>query len=465
MKRRRVWHAALVVAALLATPPMVAATQPRSLAEAPDFASPAAKAQASVVSITTIRHAASAGLDFLTDRSPLAKRVGALQDAPEAHRAEIERCLASGLIVRSDGEILTNAHVVADADQVLVRLADGRQFEASVLGLDKTTDVALIRIEARDLPAATLGLGKHPATGEWVLAIGSPFGLERSVTAGIISAPQRFLPGTAVPLIQTDVAINPGSSGGPLLNVDGDVIGLNAMVFSLTGGYAGVSFAVPIELAMRVADELRASGHVSRGQLGAKIQELTPELAMSFGLREPKGALVLRVLPGSPAQHGGLRSGDILLGTGGSLSAGFVELQTDVAAARPGDRLVLNVWRHGTVQRIELVVGEAAIDPPARPQRASNRHDERLGLNLGEMPTDRLASLGLEGGVPVLESHGAAARGGVQADDVVVAVGDRAVGSVADFDIALASFPAGRPVALLVLRNRVLAFMAIDPVR
>jgi len=429
----------------------------------PDLIAPIQRQGPVVVSITTTRRAQYSALGLVPDSFKVpAQPTGAFgEPGARARRPEQERGLASGFIIGSDGEILTNAHAVADVDRAIVRLADGRQFVGRVLGLDRTTDVALLKIDAHGLRAAAIGNSARLVRGEWVVAIGSPFGLDSSATAGIVSAAPRYLPSSAVPLIQSDVAINPGSSGGPLFNLHGEVVGINSMIFSRSGGYMGVSFSVPIDLAMTIADELRSSGRVSRGQLGAKIQQVTPELARSFGLPTASGALVLRVVPASAAERAGLRSGDIVMGVGACVDAGYVQLQQEVAAARPGQRLTLNVWRRGAMQRVVLTVGEAPPDWPAPPDKTSSGHDGRLGLSLGELPATRRDKLGLDG-LPVLESHGAALQGGVQPDDVIIAVGDRPVRNVAEFDAALAAVPRERPVALLVLRDGVLAFLAIE---
>ena len=456
----------LIVAHLAGLAGAVAQAQPvvTDLRGAPDFAAPLAREASVVVSIATTRRTTRGDLGFAPDSFAVpARRSTASRDPwtwPRA--AEHERDLASGIVIGSDGEILTNAHAVADAERVIVRLADGRQFSAKVVGIDRTTDVALLKIEANGLPAAAIGSSASLVAGEWVVAIGSPFGLDNSASAGIVSAAQRFLPGSAVPLIQTDVAINPGSSGGPLFNLRGEVVGINSMVFSLTGGYMGVSFSVPIDLAVRIADDLRSYGRVTRGQLGAKIQEVTPDLARSFGLAAARGALVLRVVRDSPAERSGLRSGDVVLGIDGCSDASYVQLQQDVAAARPGQTLALNVWRRGAVQRIVLTVGEAPADVPTRTEAAPGRRDERLGLSLGELPAARRDRLGLDGGVSVLEAHGAASLGGLQPDDLIVAIGDRPVRDVAGFDAALAAAPTDRPVALLVLRAGTLAYLAVE---
>ena len=435
--------------------------------ERPDLVSPVLREASSVVSITTVSSSPPGGSDVFPDEFlPSTRRRGALRDGPEkAHRPTRGRSIASGLIVGSQGDILTNAHVVADAEQVTVRLSDARQFSARVVGLDRTTDVALLKIDAVGLPSAVVAKGQRPTAGEWVLAIGSPFGLDNSVTAGIVSAAERLLPGSIVPLIQTDVAINPGSSGGPLLNLRGEVIGLNSMLFSLTGGYMGVSFALPIDVAMKIADELRSHGRVSRGQLGAKTQALTPELARSFGWHSATATLILRVVPGSPAERGGLRSGDIVTGIGPSTDATFRQLQQEIAATRPGQPVSLNVWRHRAMLRIQLIVSEATADLPMRvePQaRQARSGAERLGLNLAVMSSARREQLGLDAGLPVLQASGAAADSGVQPDDIIVAVGDQPVHSIAEFDTALANVPEDRPVALLVLRGDIFAYFAVE---
>jgi serine protease Do len=457
----------LLVAAHLAWLPWVdahaqpAVTQGRA---GPDFAPALAREAAVVVSITTTHRAVRGELGFAPDSFAVpAQRPTASRDPWSWPRAtEHERELASGIVIGSDGEILTNAHAVADAERLIVRLADGRQFSGKVVGIDRTTDVALLKIDARGLPAAAIGSSASLVAGEWVVAIGSPFGLDNSATAGIVSAARRFLPGSAVPLIQTDVAINPGNSGGPLFNLRGEVVGINSMVFSLTGGYMGVSFSVPIDLAIRIADDLRSFGRVTRGQLGAKIQEVTPDLARSFGLAAARGALVLRVVRDSPAERSGLRSGDVVLGIEGRGDASYVQLQQDVAAARPGQTLALNVWRRGAVQRVVLTVGEAPADLPARAEAAHGLREERLGLSLGELPAARRDRLGVDGGVSVLEARGAASLGGILSDDLIVAVGDRPVRDIAAFDAALSAAPTDRPVALLVLRAGTLAFLAVE---
>ena len=430
----------------------------------PDFAPHVSREESIVVSIGTRRTVRAGGRDdsggFVLHEPRAAAAPGLVPRPPQ-----LERDLASGFVISADGLIMTNAHVVSGIDEAVVRLADGRQFDARVIGLDSPTDVAVLKIAATGLPVAVIGRSDQLQVGEWVTAIGAPFGLEGSVTAGIVSARQRYLPGATggVALIQTDVAINPGSSGGPLFNLRGEVVGINSMVVSSSGGYMGVSVAVPIEVAMRVADALRSVGHVVRGQIGIKVQELTPDLARSFGLRQTQGALVTRVVHGGAAERAGLRSGDIVLGIDPRTDAGYAELQQQVAAAAPGSRLSLNVWRRGRVQTAVVDVietpGEALNGAPdATPVR-----DERLGLVLGDPGTALRRALNLDAGLAVREVRGAAFRAGLQVDDVIVAVGDRPVGDLVAFDTALAAVPADQPVALLVARRGGFGFIAVMP--
>src|SRR5947199_1724267 len=265
------------------------------------------------------------------------------------------RGVGSGFIVSADGIILTNAHVVDGADEVTVKLTDKREFTAKVLGVDKTTDIAVLRIAARDLPYVRIGDPKMTKVGEWVVAIGQPFGFENTVTAGIVSAKSRSLPGDSyVPFIQTDAAVNPGNSGGPLFNLKGDVIGINSQIYSRTGGYMGLAFAIPIDVAAKVKDELLAHGKVERGKIGVGIREVNASLAQSFGLERPQGALVSQVEPGGPADKAGLKPGDVILSYNGRALAGSNELPAMVANTKPGTKAALEVWRNGKKEQLAL---------------------------------------------------------------------------------------------------------------
>jgi serine protease Do len=370
--------------------------------------------------------------------------------------------VASGFIISSDGHIVTNAHVVADVAAVNVRLRDGRPFTGRVIGLDKRSDVALLKIDASGLAVATIGNSAELVAGDWVFAVGSPLGLEGTVTAGIVSTARRTLPGSSgLALIQTDVAVNPGSSGGPLFNQRGEVIGMNTLIYSLNGGFMGISLAVPIDTAIAVANELRAHGRVRRGELGAMVQELTPELAKSFGFGDAGRALVTRVAARSAADRAGLRSGDILLGIDNRTDATYLELQKLVAGTRAGTLLRLSVWRSGALQRVTVVAREATADLPAEPLDAERRVP-RLGLQLSELSDQRRRALRIEGGLQVIRARGPSARGGVVPYDIVVAVGAQPVRNLGEFDLALAAQTAvHKPVALLVLRDGRFRYLAV----
>ncbi|MBS0445867.1 MAG: trypsin-like peptidase domain-containing protein [Proteobacteria bacterium] len=438
-----------LLAVLLTTSASAAALLP----DTPDLAPAVSREEAVVVTVrvVTLR---SGDLDDGMRRKPDPNRL-----------PREEGGIASGFIVSHDGEILTNAHAVANAVDVQVRLADGRQMAARVLGLDTYTDVALLKVDAAGLPTAAIGDSGHLAPGQWVVAIGAPFGLDTSVTAGVVSAPRRYLAGSGVPLIQTDVAVNPGSSGGPLFDLRGNVVGINSMIFSRSGGYMGVSLAVPIDLAMQVAQALRVDGRVVRGTLGLEVQEASAELGRSFGLPDASGAIVLRAVRGGPAERAGLHSGDILLGTGSRTDATMVELEQEIADARPGRTLTLNVWRRGALQRVELTVAAAPADVPLDLPQPIASHADRLGLDLAELSPAARAALHLESGLAVLEASGAGLMAGVQPDDIVVAVADAPVNALADFDHALAALDPARPVPLLVMRDGVLGYLAVPAPR
>jgi len=295
----------------------------------------------------------------------------------------IRRGVGSGFIVSADGYILTNAHVVDDANEVTVKLTDKREFKAKVIGVDRRTDVALVKIDARNLPMVRIGDASKARVGEWVAAIGSPFGLENTVTAGIISAKSRSLPDeNYVPFIQTDVAINPGNSGGPLFNMAGEVIGINSQIYSRTGGYMGLSFAVPIEVAMKVKTDLQKYGKVSRGRLGVTIQGVTQDLADSFGLKKAQGALVSAVEPKSPADKAGVKTGDIILAVDGRAIENSIDLPRMIGESRPGTAVTLKIWRQGETQELRASLGEAPAEKVAKAGSDSKVKPSKLGLAL-----------------------------------------------------------------------------------
>lgn len=372
------------------------------------------------------------------------------------------RDIASGVIVASDGFILTSAHVVADIDEAHVRLADGRRFAARIVGLDKDTDVGLLKIEATGLPVAVIGDSSLLAAGDWVFAIGSPFGFHGSITAGIVSARDRIVPDAGkVPFIQTDVATNPGSSGGPLFNLAGEVVGLSSVIYSGSGGYMGVSFAVPINLAMEVAAQLRKEGKVTRAHLGLEVQELSPALAEAFRLPKPAGVLVLRIESGGPAQVGGLAAGDILLALDDRDIAGVADLMGRLSRLLPGTRSQLAVWRRGAMLSVPLTLAARSSSPPLAAPAAAPEWRHGLGLELTEPTAAHLRQLRADNGLLVQEAVGAARSEGILSGDVIVALNDEPVGNLAQFQRLLARAAPASTVALLVLRDGNLSYVPI----
>jgi serine protease Do len=366
----------------------------------------------------------------------------------------------SGFIVSPDGVILTNAHVVDDARKVTVKLTDHREFEARVIGSDAKSDVAVLKIDATDLPVVTLGDPKSLAVGEWVVAIGSPFGFENSVTAGIVSAKGRSLPDeTYVPFIQTDVAVNPGNSGGPLFNLQGEVVGINSQIFSRSGGYQGLSFAIPIDVAMNVGQQLQTSGHVTRGRLGVGIQDVDQALAESFGLKVPRGALVSSVEKDSPADKAGLKEGDVILAFDGQPIDSAGQLPATVAAAAPGRTVDLQIWREHARREIHVKLGEVTDDASlAGTTEATD--GGRLGMMVRPLsPTER-SNAGLEDGLVVEDVAGAAAEAGIRPGDVVLSANGRPVRDVEQLRSVVSG--AKDHVALLVQRGEARIFVPVE---
>lgn len=365
--------------------------------------------------------------------------------------------LGSGFIISGDGYILTNAHVVSDADEVIVKLSDKREFKAKIVGVDKRTDVALVKIEASGLPKVTIGDPGKLKVGEWVAAIGSPFGLENTMTAGIVSAKGRALPQeNFVPFIQTDVAINPGNSGGPLFNLAGEVVGINSQIYSRSGGSMGLSFSIPIDVALEVTDQLKASGKVTRGWLGIVIQELSKELAESFGMKNTNGALVAGVEKGGPADKGGLEAGDVITKFDGKAIEKSSDLPRAVGAAKPGIKVPVEVLRKGSEKTLKVTVGEmpsdgsevAQINKPAVKPEAN-----KIGLTLKELTPQQKKKLGGKNGLLVIDAQGPVAQAGIRRGDVVLGLNNTEVQSLDQFNKQLAGFSAGRTLALLVLRG------------
>ncbi|WP_296000375.1 Do family serine endopeptidase [Rugamonas sp.] len=371
---------------------------------------------------------------------------------PQGQQREVPtHGIGSGFIISPDGVILTNAHVVRDAREVTVKLTDRREFRAKVLGSDPKTDVAVLKIEAHNLPVVPLARGNDLRVGEWVLAIGSPYGLESTVTAGVVSAKGRSLPDDSnVPFIQTDVAVNPGNSGGPLFNTRGEVVGINSQIYSETGGYQGLSFAIPIDVASKIKDQIVATGKVEHAKLGVTVQEVNQGFADSFGLPTPEGALVSNVEHGSAGDRAGLKAGDVIRKVNGQKIVGSGDLPALVGIAAPGDRLALDVWRQGKTVQLNATLANAsdkvaAADAPAAGARL------KLGLALRPLDPAERSQSGIAGGLLVEEAGGAAASAGVQAGDVLLSVNGRAVNSVEQVRAVVAG--SDKSVALLIQRG------------
>ncbi|MBI4807778.1 MAG: DegQ family serine endoprotease [Nitrosomonadales bacterium] len=389
--------------------------------------------------------------------------------APQMPREQESQSLGSGFIISADGYILTNAHVVDRAEKITVRLSDKREFKAKVIGADKRTDVALLKIEASGLPKVTLGEPGLLKVGEWVLAIGSPFGFDSSVTAGIVSAKGRSLPQeNFVPFIQTDVAINPGNSGGPLFNMKGEVVGINSQIYSRSGGYMGLSFSIPIDVAMDVVNQLRTTGKVTRGRIGVSIQEVTRELADSFGLPKIAGALISAVEKGGPADKAGVRPSDVILKFDGKAVNSSADLPRIVAATKPGNKVGVQLWRKGSTLDVSLVVAEIREEGGEVAQRGhrsgtegTSESETRLGLVVSELNDQQKAELQVEGGLVVEDMKGPAARSQLQRGDVILAIGNIEIHNFDQFNEVLKKVPRGRNIALLVRRSEGTVYVPI----
>jgi serine protease Do len=370
---------------------------------------------------------------------------------------EADRGVGSGFIIESNGLILTNAHVVEGATTIYVTLTDKREFKAKLLGLDKRTDVAVVKIEARDLPKLPLGDSSKVRVGEWVLAIGSPFGLENTVTAGIVSAKSRDT-GDYLPFIQTDVAVNPGNSGGPLLNTAGQAIGINSQIFSRSGGYMGISFAIPIDEAMRVADQLRTNGKMTRGRIGVALGEMTKEVAESLGLGKPRGAYVRNVDPGGPAAAGGIESGDVILSFNGREISKSTDLPRVVGETKPGSIATVQVWRKGGTRDLSVTVADTDA-----PQTANKKSDvpaanssgvNVLGVTVSEPSDTKKKDLNIKGGVEVTGlGDGPLAKAGVRPGDVIIRVADADITGVKQFEALVKGLDANKAVPVFVRRS------------
>jgi serine protease Do len=380
------------------------------------------------------------------------------------------KSLGSGFIISSDGYVLTNHHVVKDADEIIVKLSDRRELEAKLVGSDPRTDVALLKLDANNLPVVKIGAAERLKVGEWVLAIGTPFGFEQSVTAGIVSAKGRSLPGdNYVPFIQTDVAINPGNSGGPLFNMNGEVVGMNSQIYSRTGGYMGLSFAIPMNVVMNVVEQLKTKGKVARGWLGVQIQDVTRELAESFGMKRPHGALVAKVIPDSPAKAAGLKIGDIIVEFDGKEIEVSAALPPIVGMTALNKKAAMKVIRQGDEKSISVKIGLLPEQDDVRLAGNSAKpgvakSNNRLGIMVTNPTGEQREQFQvLKNGVLVQGvNKGSAREAGIQRGDVILQIKNNVIRNVTDFDRIVKSLPAGKSVAVLIKRLRTPVFLAIN---
>lgn len=438
--------------------------------ELPDFTDLVEKQGAAVVNVSTTQVLRTEGLPQLPnipEDDPMYEFFRRFLPPGAIPREQEARSLGSGFIISADGYILTNAHVVDAADEVTVSLTDKREFKAKVIGSDRRTDVALIKINATGLPRVIIGDPNQLRVGEWVAAIGAPFGFENSVTAGIVSAKGRSLPrDNFVPFIQTDVAINPGNSGGPLFNLRGEVVGINSQIYSRTGGFMGLSFAIPIDVALDVSNQLRANGKVSRGWLGVAIQEVTKQLADSFGLPQATGALIASMEPGGPADKAGLEVSDVVLRFNDKVIASANDLPRIVAATKPGTRVNVQVWRKGQQKDLSVTVAELPAERAAPQQRSQrggpqNRAFNKLGLAVSELTQSQRQQLRIDGGLFVEDTQGAAARAGVRRGDIVLAINNTDIKSVEQFNQIINQVGPGKNIALLVRRGEAALYIPL----
>ncbi|SCX89448.1 serine protease Do [Nitrosospira sp. Nl5] len=376
------------------------------------------------------------------------------------------KSLGSGFIISADGYVVTNTHLVDAAEEITVKLTDKREFRAKLIGADRRTDIALLKIEATGLPKVTQGDPNKLQVGEWVVAIGSPFGFENSVTAGIVSAKGRSLAQeNFVPFIQTDVAINPGNSGGPLFNMKGEVVGVNSQIYSRTGGFMGLSFAIPIDLATDISNQLIASGKVSRGRIGVLIQEVTKELAESFGLPKPTGALVASVQKDGPAEKAGIEARDVILKFDGKIVDASGDLPRIVGSTKPGAKVPVQVWRNGTTKELTVTVDEMPPDERAASRggkRGKAPDANRIGLSLSELSAEQKQQLEISNGLLVEDMvPGIASRAGIRPGDVILSMNNQDVKSVDQFNQLLNKIEKGRSIALLVRRGDTATFITM----
>jgi serine protease Do len=441
----------------------------------PDFTVIVDKAKDSVVNISTKTKPKRSNqqeynLPELPEGSPFGELFEKFFDRDELDRRGREaQSLGSGFIISEDGYILTNHHVISGADEVIVRMSNRKEFIATVIGSDQASDVAVLKVEAEDLPVLRFGDSEKLKVGAWVLAIGSPFGFDHSVTAGIVSAKGRSLPSdNYVPFIQTDVAINPGNSGGPLFNLDGEVIGINSQIYSRTGGFMGLSFAIPIEMAVDVANQIKETGSVSRGWLGVLIQEVTRELAESFGMENPHGALVAKVLDDSPAAAAGLEVGDVIVEFNGKKVMRSSGLPPLVGRAKVGKEAQVVVIRDRKRKQIGVNIAELPTEitqAAFTPEKPESVADRALGMKVETLGDEARKRLKIDTGVQVVEvdEAGPASEAGIQKGDVITMIDNKSIESVAEFEAVAEDLESGKSVALLVQRRAGPVFLAIRP--
>jgi len=455
----------------------------------PDFTDLVDQVGPAVVNIRTVEKVAQRGAGngemdeemqeffrrFFGQPAPGAPRQAPRPNRPQEPQEETRpRGVGSGFILSADGFVMTNAHVVEDASEVLVTLPDKREFKARIIGADKRTDVAVVKIDATGLPALKVGDVSKLRVGEWVMAIGSPFGLENTVTAGIVSAKQRDTPGNYLPFIQTDVAINPGNSGGPLINMRGEVVGINSQIYSRSGGFMGISFSIPIDEAIRVSEQLRTSGRVSRGRIGVSIDEVTKDVAESIGLGKAQGAMVRSVEAGSPGEKAGVEAGDIITRFDGKAIEKPSDLPRLVGNTKPGTKSTLTVFRRGNSRDLSVTIAEIEPDKPARvaaereepaPKPAASAAAKSLGLAVSDLNDAQKKELKLRGGVKVEAAADAASRAGLKEGDVILAVGNVEVANLKEFDAAVGRADKSKPVSVLFRRGDWAQYALIRPTR
>ena len=451
----------------------------------PDFTDLVEKAGPAVVNIRTTERVRARGTPGGTEDDEMAEFFrrffgvpmpgaptppGAPRRGQPPQGEEQSRGVGSGFVISQDGYVMTNAHVVADAETIYVTLPDKREFKAKLIGSDKRTDVALLKVDATGLPKLTLGDSDKVRAGEWVLAIGSPFGLDNTVTAGIVSAKGRDT-GDYLPFIQTDVAVNPGNSGGPLINLRGEVIGINSQIYSRSGGYMGISFAIPIDEAMRVTEQLKATGKVTRGRIAVAIGDVTKEVADSLGLGRARGALVGSVEPGGPAEKAGIEAGDIILKFNGRDIEKASDLPRMVGDIKPGTRVPLQLWRKGATREVSITVAELDADAKVKTRGNGSRDDSTppaakpnaLGLIVNEIPDAKLKELKIKSGVEVEQSDGPAMRAGIRPGDIILRLGDSDVTSPKQFNELVKGLDKAKIAAVFVRRGDATQVLTLRP--